>query len=190
MCTIYHILHINYAHHVIAPCFVLGVSQFHACLRLRQNGRHIPDDIFKCIFLYENFWISIKIPLNMLNFVAEGPINNIPVLVQIMAWRQSGDKPLSETVMVGLLMHICIPLPSWVKASCLLAYLLTYLLAYLLTYLLTYLLIRVPSLTQGQSYDCPCVTEGTLNNMGITVWYQINPQITVICMKNTQLGVP
>ena len=25
-----------------------------------------------------------------------GPINNIPVLVQIMAWRLSGDKPLSE----------------------------------------------------------------------------------------------
>ena len=23
-------------------------------LRLRQNGRHLPDDIFKCIFLNEN----------------------------------------------------------------------------------------------------------------------------------------
>ena len=30
-------------------------------LRPRQNGRHFPDDIFKCIFLNENVWISIKI---------------------------------------------------------------------------------------------------------------------------------
>ena len=33
---------------------------------------------------------------------------NIPALVQIMAWRRSGDKPLSEPMMVGLLTHTCI----------------------------------------------------------------------------------
>ena len=32
-------------------------------LRLRQNGRHFPDDIFKCIFLNENVWILIMISL-------------------------------------------------------------------------------------------------------------------------------
>ena len=32
-------------------------------LRPRQNGRHFPDDIFKCIFLNENEWISIKLSL-------------------------------------------------------------------------------------------------------------------------------
>ena len=32
-------------------------------LRPRQNGRHFADDIFKCIFLHENAWISIKISL-------------------------------------------------------------------------------------------------------------------------------
>ena len=37
--------------------------------------------------------ISIKI---LLKCVPQGPINNIPVLVQIMAWCQIGDKPLSE----------------------------------------------------------------------------------------------
>ena len=47
-------------------------------LRPRQDGRHFPDDIFKCIFLYENVWISIKISLK---FVPKGPINNIPALV-------------------------------------------------------------------------------------------------------------
>ena len=31
-----------------------------------------------------------------LKFVSHGTINNIPALVQIMAWRRSGDKPLSE----------------------------------------------------------------------------------------------
>ena len=58
-------------------------------LRLRQNGRHFADDIFKCIFLNENVWIPIEISLK---FVPKDPINNIPALVQIMAWRQPGDK--------------------------------------------------------------------------------------------------
>ena len=56
----------------------------------------LPDDIFKWIFLYENVWISINISLK---FVPKGPINNIPPLVQIMAWRRTGDKPLSEPIM-------------------------------------------------------------------------------------------
>ena len=32
-------------------------------------------------------------------FVPYGQINNIPALVQIMAWRHPGDKPLSEPVL-------------------------------------------------------------------------------------------
>ena len=47
-------------------------------------------------------------------FFPKGPINNIPVLVQIRAWRQPGKKPLSEP-MVHLLRHISITLPQWVK---------------------------------------------------------------------------
>ena len=82
-------------------------------LRPRQNGRHFPDDIFKCISLNENVWISIKISLN---FVPRGPINNIPALVQIMAWRRPGDKPLSEPMMVCLLTHICVTRPQWVMS--------------------------------------------------------------------------
>ena len=35
-----------------------------------------------------------------MKFVPKGPINNIPALVQIMAWRRLGDKPLSEPMMV------------------------------------------------------------------------------------------
>ena len=81
-------------------------------LRPRQSSRHFPDDIFKCIFLNENAWISIKISLK---FVPNGPINKIPALVQIMAWRRSGDKPLSEPMMVSLLTHICVTRPQWVN---------------------------------------------------------------------------
>ena len=34
-------------------------------LRSKQNGRHFPDDMFKCIFLHETVWISIKISLGL-----------------------------------------------------------------------------------------------------------------------------
>ena len=65
-------------------------------LRLRQNRCHFADDIFKCNLFNENVWIPIKISLK---FVPKGPINNFPALVQIMAWRRTGDKPLSEPMM-------------------------------------------------------------------------------------------
>ena len=82
-------------------------------LRPRQNGRHFPDDIFKCIFLNESVWISINISLM---FVLGGPINDIPALLQVMAWCRPGDKPLSEPMMVRLPTHICVTRPQWVKA--------------------------------------------------------------------------
>ena len=44
-------------------------------------------------------------------------INNIPALVQIMAWRRPGDKPLSEPMMFSLPTHICITRPQWVKTN-------------------------------------------------------------------------
>ena len=78
--------------------------------RPRQNGRHFPDDNLKRIFLNENVWISIKISLKI---VPRGPINNIPELVQIMAWRRPGDKPLSEPMMVSLLSHTCVTRLQW-----------------------------------------------------------------------------
>ena len=81
-------------------------------LRPRQHGRHFTDDTFKRIFLNENVIISIKISLK---FVPKGPIKNIPVLVQIMAWRRPGDKLFSEAMMTSLLTHICVTRPQWVK---------------------------------------------------------------------------
>ena len=84
-------------------------------LRPRQNGRHFADDILMCIFLNENVWIPIKISMK---FVSKGPINNIPALVRIMAWRRPGDKPLSEPMMVSLTTHISVTWPQWVKDMC------------------------------------------------------------------------
>ena len=82
---------------------VTSGSYFEITVRPRQNGRHFPDDIFKCIFLNENVWISIKISLK---FVPKGPINSIPSFIQIMAWRGPGNKSSSEAMMVSLLTHI------------------------------------------------------------------------------------
>ena len=81
-------------------------------LRLRQNGHHFTDDIFKCIFLNENLWISLKISLK---FIPKVQINNILTLVQIMAWCHPGNKPLPEPMMVSLPMHTCITQPRWIK---------------------------------------------------------------------------
>ena len=53
----------------------------------------LADNIFKWIFLNEKFCILIQIPLE---FVPKEPIDNNSALVQIMAWRRIGDKPLSE----------------------------------------------------------------------------------------------
>ena len=81
-------------------------------LRPRRNRRHFAGDIFKCISLNENVWIALKFSLE---FVPKVWINNIPALFQIMAWHWPGDKPLSEPMMISLLMHICVTRPQWVK---------------------------------------------------------------------------
>ena len=81
-------------------------------LRPRQNGRLLADDILEPIFLNENTWIFINISLNV---ALKGQINNIPTLVQIMAWRRTGDKPLSEPMLIMLLTHICVTRPQWVN---------------------------------------------------------------------------
>ena len=81
-------------------------------LRPRQNGRYFADDTFKRIFLKENIRISTKLSLN---FLPKSPVDNIPSLFQIMAWRRPGDKPLSEAMMVSLLTHMCNARPQWVN---------------------------------------------------------------------------
>ena len=64
-----------------------------------------------CIFLNENVWISIKISLK---FVSKDPLNNIPSVVQIMAW--------CRPMIISLLRHICVTRPQLVKMMELLVY--------------------------------------------------------------------
>ena len=63
-------------------------------------------------FCNENVSISIKISLK---FVPKGPINKVPALVQIIAWRRPGDKPLSEPMMIRLPTHICVTRPQLIN---------------------------------------------------------------------------
>ena len=58
----------------------------------------------------ENVWALIGISLK---FGPKGPINNIPVLNQIMARCWPGDKPLSEPMMEEFTDALCITRPQW-----------------------------------------------------------------------------
>ena len=42
-----------------------------------------------------------------MKFVPKGPIDNNPALVEIMAWRRIGDKPLSEQILTRQI-HACL----------------------------------------------------------------------------------
>ena len=51
-------------------------------LRLRQNGRHFAEVIFKCIFLNENVWIGFKI---LLKFVPKQSDTKPNLVAKILA---------------------------------------------------------------------------------------------------------
>ena len=70
-----------------------------------NNTTHLPldkmadtfaDDLFKHIFLNENVRISIEISLKL---CPRGSNDNKSTLIQVMAWRRTGDNPLSEQML-------------------------------------------------------------------------------------------
>ena len=63
---------------------------------LDEMAAILADDIIKCNFLKENDIIPIKISLKLIPKCA---IDNKAVLVQVMARRRTGDKPLPEPMM-------------------------------------------------------------------------------------------
>ena len=65
-------------------------------LPLNKMPAILTDDHFKCIFMNENATISIWISLK---FVLRSPFGNKPELIQVMAWRRTGDKPLPELML-------------------------------------------------------------------------------------------
>ena len=62
-------------------------------------------------------WIIIYRIKISLKFVPKVAVNNIPALVQMLAWCYPGDKPLSEPMMVSLPTHICVAWLQWVKKN-------------------------------------------------------------------------
>ena len=83
-------------------------------LRPRQNGQHFRttfSNVFswmKMCDLRLKFHWSLFPGVHLTIFLS---------LVQIMAWRCPGDKPLSEPMMFSLLMHICVTRPQCVNCQ-------------------------------------------------------------------------
>ena len=61
-----------------------------------QYGRHFSHYIFRSIFMNEKLCILIPISLR---FVPKCPVDNKSALVQVMAWRKTGDMPLPEPML-------------------------------------------------------------------------------------------
>ena len=70
----------------------ISLSAYLTRFPLDKMTTSLADDIFKCISLNENNRTTVK-------FVPMSPINNKPALVQVMAWRRTGDKPFSEPML-------------------------------------------------------------------------------------------
>ena len=80
----------------------LSTPHWFICLThfpLDKMAAILSDNIFKCIFLYENYRIPIPISPKL---VPKSSIDNKPALVQVMAWHRIGDKPLPEPMMTQL----------------------------------------------------------------------------------------
>ena len=70
-----------------------------------HNGRRFADDIFNFIFLYENRLFWFKFHWSMFPRVQ---LSQKAALVEIMPYRPTGDKPLSEAMMVHFTRYMCI----------------------------------------------------------------------------------
>ena len=80
------------------------ISPYHSgllnTLRPRQNG--CADDTLNALSRMKMYEFRLTLHSHLIQFVPEGQINNIPPLVQIMAWRRPGDKLLSDPMMTHI----------------------------------------------------------------------------------------
>ena len=60
-----------------------------------QNGRYFTENIFKCIFTNEKFFIRIS-----LKFILKCTIHNKPGWLWVMAWCRTGSQPLPEPMLI------------------------------------------------------------------------------------------
>ena len=114
----------------ISTCQIQSLSS-HITLK-RSILTHLPldkmaakfaDDIFKYIFMHEKLFFSIRISLK---FVPSGSIDNEPALVQVMAWRRTSDKPLSEPTLTqftdAYMRHWGVGVGGWGVNHCIVAF--------------------------------------------------------------------
>ena len=82
-------------------------------LRLRQHCHHFHKQHFHMYFLV---WKYMNFTLDFTEVVPKVPIDNNPALVQIMACRRPGNKPLPGLIiMVPLVMLTWVTQPQWVN---------------------------------------------------------------------------
>ena len=111
---------------VIKVCHLSTTLQWCHNERNGVSNHRLLDCLFNRLFWGRRRQTSNSAPLAFVRgihrwpmlYVPKGPINNIPSLVQIMVWRRPGDKPLSESMVVRLLTHLCVTRPHWVKICC------------------------------------------------------------------------
>ena len=98
----FEIVLIQYAYGFAVVCFLVLIVVWGMCQTrlLTYWGRNKPAAISQTPF--SNVFYSIEISISItisLKFDPKGPINNLPTLVLITAWRRSGDKSFSEPMM-------------------------------------------------------------------------------------------
>ena len=82
--------------------------------RPRQNGRQFPDDISNVSYCIQIYTFRLTFHWSVFRW---GPFNNIPTLVQIIAWCRLCDKSLFASMMVSLRTYVCVNRLQWVKCS-------------------------------------------------------------------------
>ena len=92
---------------------LIGYQQCVNSLNPGQNGHHFSADISRCIFLNKRFIFFIV----SLTFGLNGPNDNSPTLVSMMAWRRIGDKPLSEPMPPLSLTQKCGTRGRWINSK-------------------------------------------------------------------------
>ena len=82
---------VTYAVQVSVYCELTWISV--NTLRLLENGEHVVNNIFKCIFFNVDYDNSMEI---LLQFVPRGPINNMSALVKVIVRCQIGVEQFPE----------------------------------------------------------------------------------------------
>ena len=84
----------NYGMPKVNISIIISIYQLSNTLNRDRKGRHFSDDMLKYIFGNQNVKILKKV------FITTSPIDYNSALAQILAWRPTGDMPLSEPTMV------------------------------------------------------------------------------------------